>query len=225
MILFFYSILFAIRYQLPEKVESCDDEQLKNDIGAEIFDEIYLLKNMMRLNLDILHFESQCLKINQILNRNNLLLHVFEFKEKFYCLIKQDSEGKNIIRDLSSCIIEKFNGSNIVRIEFKRKLRQKMSPIAIIYKPVKKEDEIIECFFSRQINLAYRSTFSENQKINHSTAYQCCFCSKYYGRKDNFDRQIENCTGKPGYVYNFNIQNILTFEENLKFKPDIPLTA
>ena len=53
MILFFYSILFAIRYQLPEKVESCDDEQLKNDIGAEIFDEIYPSKNM-RLNLDIL---------------------------------------------------------------------------------------------------------------------------------------------------------------------------
>ena len=45
-----------------------------------------------------------------------------------------------------------------------------------IYKPVKKEDEIIECFFTIQINLAYRSTFSENQKIKHSAAYQCYFC-------------------------------------------------
>ena len=100
-----------------------------------------------------------------------------------------------------------------------------MSPIDIIYKPVKKEDEIIECFFTSEINLAYRWTFSENQKIKHSTAYQCYFCSNYYGRKDKFDRHIENCTGKPGYVYKFNIQNILTFEENLKFKRDIPLTA
>ena len=100
-----------------------------------------------------------------------------------------------------------------------------MSLIDIIYKPVKKEDEIIECFFTSRINLAYRLTFSENQKIKHSTAYQCHFCSNYYGRKDKFDRHIENCTGKPGYVYNFNIQNILTFEENLKFKLDIPLTA
>ena len=33
------------------------------------------------------------------------------------------------------------------------------------------------------------------------------------------------CSGKPGYVYNFNVQNLLTFEENLKFKQDIPLTA
>ena len=76
-----------------------------------------------------------------------------------------------------------------------------------------------------KINLAYRSTFTENKKIRHGTAFQCYFCSNYYGRKDKFDRHIENCTGKPGYVYNFHIQSLLTFEENLKFKRDIPLTA
>ena len=100
-----------------------------------------------------------------------------------------------------------------------------MSPIDIIYKPVKKEDGIIECFFSSQINLAYRSTFSENQKLRHSTTFQCYFCSNYYARKNKFDRHIENCSGKPGYVYNFNIQSLLTFEENLKFKRDIPISA
>ena len=36
---------------------------------------------------------------------------------------------------------------------------------------------------------------------------------------------MENCTGRPGYVYNFNTQSLLTFEENLKFKCDIPMTA
>ena len=51
------------------------------------------------------------------------------------------------------------------------------------------------------------------------------FFLKLLWRKDKFDRHIENCTGKPGYIYNFNIQNILIFEENLKFKRDIPLTA
>ena len=225
---FFHSILFAVRYQLTCKFSCNDDdvdEHIKVDIGAEIFDEFYPIKSMMKLDLDILNFESQCLKINQILNKNNLFLCVFELKEKFRCLIKQDSEKKNLIRDLSAGIVEKFNGFNIVRIEFDRKLRQKMSPIDIIYKPVRKEDEIIECFFSSQINLAYRSTFNENQKLRHSTAFQCYFCSNYYARKDKFDRHFENCSGKPGYVYNFNMQSLLTFEENLKFKRDIPLTA
>ena len=48
----------------------------------------------MRLDLDILNFQNQCLKINQILNKNNLLLSIFELKEKCRCLIKQDSEEK-----------------------------------------------------------------------------------------------------------------------------------
>ena len=98
-------------------------------------------------------------------------MRVFELKEKFRCLIKQDTEKKNVIRDLSSCIFETFNGFNIVRLELDRKLRQKMSPIDIIYKPVKKEDEIIECFFSVKIHLAYRLTFSENKKIRHGSAF------------------------------------------------------
>ena len=34
-----------------------------------------------------------------------------------------------------------------------------------------------------------------------------------------------NCTGKPGFVYNFQTRNLLTFEENIKFKRDVPLTA
>ena len=54
----------------------------------------------MRLDLDILNFENQCLKINLILNKNNLFLRVFELKEKFRCLIKQDSE-KNILSEIS----------------------------------------------------------------------------------------------------------------------------
>ena len=77
------------------------------------------------------------------------------------------------------------------------------------------------------MNLAYRFTFSENKelKLKHSTAFECYFCSNYFSRKDRFDKHIEVCTGKPGFVYNFNTQNLLTFEENLKFKHDIPLTA
>ena len=40
-----------------------------------------------------------------------------------------------------------------------------------------------------------------------------------------FDHYLNCCVGKPGYVYNFNTQSLVNFEENLKFKGDIPLTA
>ena len=73
--------------------------------------------------------------------------------------------------------------------------------------------------------MAYTTKFNKNEKIRHGTVFHFYFCSNYYGRKDKFDRHIENCTDRPGYIYKFNTQNLLTFEANLKFKHDIPLTA
>ena len=80
----------------------------------------------MRIDLDILTFENQCYHINHILNKNNLSLGVFELKEKFRSLIKQDSDKKNVIRELSGCITEKYNGFHIVRLEFAKKANTKI---------------------------------------------------------------------------------------------------
>ena len=140
-------------------------------------------------------------------------------------MIKQDSKKKTVLRDLSSYAVEKFNRFSIVRVELSKKLRQPFCPIDIIYKPVKKADDIINCFFSEKLNIAFRASFNEGSKIKHCSAWQCYFCFNYYARKDKFDRHFENCTGQPGYVYNFNTENFLTFEENLKYKGDLPLVA
>lgn len=75
-------------------------------------------------------------------------------KDKFRYITENSAEKKNVIRELSACIHEKFNGFNIVRIEFDQKIRQNFSPIDILYKPVKKEDQIIDCFFSDKMSLA-----------------------------------------------------------------------
>ena len=102
---------------------------------------------------------------------------------------------------------------------------RKFVPIEIIYKLVKNCNEVINCYFSNKINLAFRSTFSENGILKHGTVFQCHFCSNYYGGKDKYDCHLDSCTGKPGYIYNFNTQSLITFEKNLKYKSDIPLTT
>ena len=141
----------------------------------------------MRLDLDIIHFENLCRQINHILNKNNLFLRVFELKDKFCSLIKQDLDKKNVIRDLSSCITKKYNGFHIVRMEYAKKLLQKICHIDIIYKPVRKCTEIFNCCFSNKLNYAFRSTFCENSKKKHGAAFQCRFCSSYYGGMHKFD--------------------------------------
>ena len=104
-------------------------------------------------------------------------------------------------------------------------MRQPFRPIDIIYKPAKICDEIINSYFSEKLNAASQGIYNEGAKIKHCSVWKCYFCSNYYGRKDKFDRHFENCTGRPGYVYNFNTQSLLIFEENLKYKGDIPLLA
>ena len=70
--------------------------------------------------------------------------------------------------------------------------------------------------------MAFRASSSKGTKV---TARQCYFCSNYFVKKYKFDFHFEHCTGQPGYVYNVNIQNLLTFEKNLKYKGNVSLVA
>ena len=225
---FFYSILYAFRYHITKKYDKVTDDEIKKDITAEIFDEIYSLKKFLKLDLNISTFENQCYTINHILNKNNLFLRIFEQKDKFRYITNTEKDRKKIIREVSSCVKEKFNGFIVVRIDFDQKIRQKFSPIDIIYKPVKNQNEIINCYFTDKIHLAYRTTYSDSSKTNaikHSNAFRCHFCTKFFCRRERFEKHLECCNGKPGFVYNFDTQNVLTFEDNLKLKHDIPITA
>ena len=57
----------------------------------------------------------------------------------------------------------------------------------------------------------------------HSFAFECYFCGKVFARADRQKRHVENCSGIPGIVYNFSNQNLVTFEDNLKYKGDLPM--
>ena len=91
------------------------------------------------------------------------------------------------MRELYSCVNEKFNGFNIVRVEFIQKLRQTFRHVHIIYKPVKKCNNIVNCFFSGKLNMVIRALYSEGKRIKHSTAWQYYFRLNYYAQKDKFD--------------------------------------
>ena len=225
---FFYSILYAIRNKLTTKVDFTDEENLKEDVGLALSHDLFEIKSLLRLDLDVLNFENQCFKINTILSKYNMFLRVFELKDKFRYLIKQNNEQKKIVNEVSACLIERFNGFAIVRLEFDNEIRKDFTPVDIIYKPVKKENTILNCFFTEKLYLAYRATYNETKvwkTLRNSNAFQCYFRSKFYIRKSKLDYHMRNCTGKPGFIYNFQTRNLLTFEENLKFKRDVPLTT
>ena len=68
---------------------------------------------------------------------------------------------------LSSCIIEKYNGYQTISIEFARKERKNFKPIDIIYKPTKNPEKSRLCYFTADILKAYHNLYSTGNKTKH----------------------------------------------------------
>ena len=97
--------------------------------------------------------------------------------------------------------------------------------MGLVHKPVKKPNEEIKCYFSRGLSRAYRNTCSRGEKLQHGFASQCYYCNKFFARPDKYKQHIEHCSEVSGIVYSFNNQNLVTFEDNLGYKGDLPAVA
>ena len=221
---FLFAVLYAIRYYLTEQLDKVEDDFFSSN-SLTVYERLYAVKDKLKLDLKLSSFEDQCFIINHILNKSNLFLRVYEQKKKFRYITNTRKDNKKVLRDISACVTEKFNGFLIVRIDFDKEIQKDFTPIDIVYTPVKSENETIKCFFTKKIHLAFRTSYTTGEKIKHTSAFRCYYCTSFFVRKERFEKHLKNCTGKPGYVYNFDTQNILTFEENLKNKHDIPLSA
>ena len=68
---------------------------------------------------------NMCYEMNLILSKFGYFLGVFELKNKFRHLKIKDKTQQKIVRQLSSCLIEKYNGFTFVSIEYKKKNKEK----------------------------------------------------------------------------------------------------
>ena len=79
-------------------------------------------------------------------------------------------------------------------------------PIDIVYKPLKRIEIEPLCYFSDDISKAYSSLHSKGKKrmSRMHKYYQCYYCNKFFILETRQKRHTENCSGRPGVVYNFN---------------------
>ena len=76
------------------------------------------------------------------------------------------SGKNNIICDLSSCVIQKFNRYEILKHQLKDQEKQFHEPVDIIYEPVN-DDSSIACFFTGNLHLPYRYYCSKKVKDSY----------------------------------------------------------
>ena len=91
-------------------------------------------------------------------------------------------------------------------------------------KPTKNIEIEPLCYFSEDISKVYYSLHSEGKrglKRAHKV-YSCYYCNKFFLDKFKHTRHIENCSGKPGVVYNFNNQCLISYQDNFSHKGSIP---
>ena len=81
------------------------------------------------------------------------------------------------------------------------------------------------CYFSQDISRAYRNTCNKGEKLSHRFGYHCYYCNKFFVRPGKHKRHMEHYSGISGVVYSFNNKNLVTFEDNLGYKGDLPVFA
>lgn len=140
-------------------------------------------------------------------------------------MIKKTPKGKNIMqRDLSTCVEELFNGFHLVRKLTKNEMRENFKLIDIVYKPLRRVNQIIDCYFSLLMRNAYRLTSEKKNGENVSTVDQCFTCKKFSIARKSLERDMNLCGSMTGILNKFENQNIQMFVDNKKFMGDVPFS-
>ena len=144
-------------------------------------------------------------------------------KKQISIVNKKRSKKENIVRQISSCLTDKYNGFQAISIEFARRERKNFKPIDIIYKPTKNPEISPLCYYTEDISRAYTNFYNVEHKNKRAySCYECYYCKNFFFKKDTHKRHIENCTGVPGVVYNFNTKSLISLQDKFHVKVDLP---
>ena len=91
-------------------------------------------------------------------------MRIFELKNKYRRLAVKDKREQKIVRQLSSCLIEKYSGFTQISIEYQKRQRKLYKPIDTIYKPTKRIEIKPPCFFFRTICQRHIRLFIQKEK-------------------------------------------------------------
>ena len=217
-------ILLKIREIFEGKTDNClQEDLLKNEKINEIF--IKLSNAEIKFSLNLQEFNNICYKANEILIKFDFFLRVFEQKNSYRQLLIKKPEKQNQIKQLASCLVQKYNGFQVIKTLFNKRQRRSLSPVDIIYQPTQNAQILPLCFFSTNIANAFTALYSEGIKTRRAfTIYECYYCNRFFRHESKKERHLKVCSGKPGIVYNFCSQTLTSFEDNYKSKGDVPFT-
>ena len=125
-------------------------------MGTNLFTDLKEIEKKTMLDHSISGYFNQCQLTNEILSMYVFFLRFYERRNKFRYQLKQNLKEKNKMkRELSSCVIQKFNGYELLRNDLNYSEKKDFIRIDIVYEQTLDEIRKIECFFAPDISLAH----------------------------------------------------------------------
>ena len=119
-------------------------ESAAKKLGDEFTEKLFSEEENLHLDDSFENCFDKCHLVNELLEEKRLFLRVYERRDKFRFLIKKGVSGKNkIVRDLSACIIRKFNSYEISTVNFNCRQKKFLHPLDVVYEPTTEGKNII----------------------------------------------------------------------------------
>ena len=160
-------------------------EDAQKVLGDKLYFDLIDIEPETLLDKTLFGFFDRCLAINKVLAKHVFFLKFFERRNVYRFLIKKKVQGKNEVnRNLSACVLEKFNGYEIIRNDLSRKENIDFKPINVVYEPSFDEVKPVVCNFFNHIHTAYKSYIGRfdkgKERISNRKIRQCHYCQNYF---------------------------------------------
>ena len=142
-------------------MDECDITELQKIIDSDL---IANLLNKVEFIIDLQTFDNMCYEINCILSKFGYSLQIFELKNKYCRLAVKNRDEQNLVRQLSSCLIEKYSGFSQICLAYQKKQRKLFKLIDMNYKTTKRIEIEPLCIFSTDLSKAYSSYYLAGKK-------------------------------------------------------------
>ena len=136
---------------------------------------------------------------------------------------KKLKEKNQMKKELSACVIQKFNSYELLRNHLNSRERKNFIPIDVVYEPTLNEKKPIECFFAPKIYLAFHTNIEKMS--SHTGAIQCHYCNNYFIKSaEKMEKHLSCCASKAGFTFSFDNGKIIDDQNHYKNLGDLPFT-
>ena len=184
------------------------------------------------LDYTLFVFFERCIRLNETLAKEfGYFLRFYEQRNKFRYQLRQNLKAKNKMKsELSACVIQKFNGYDLLRVGLSQDEKVDIRPLDIVYEPTQDINEPIYCYFAPKIHLAFHTIYERmmNGKkinVNGSSTEQWPFCENFFIKSDKkMEEHILCCSGKAGINYSFDNGKLINYQDNFSEIGDLPFS-